>query len=86
MIELHTTEEKVGEKIEKSGYSTAPCFDTKLSYKFLAKADGLRISKMFKESIKHYLSALMIERDNLCIYLGLAQSYMHLGNEDKEED
>ena len=49
MIELHTTEEKVGEKIEKSGYSTAPCFDVKMSGKYLLNADALRINKMFKE-------------------------------------
>lgn len=57
--------------------------DVKKSYKFLVKADALRINEMFKESVKNYLSALMLERDNIRIYLGLAQSYVHLGEVDK---
>jgi len=57
--------------------------DMKKAYKFLVKADALRLNKMFQESVKHYLSALMIERNNIQIYIGLAQSYLHLDNVDK---
>ncbi len=57
--------------------------ELKRAYKFLVKADALRLNKMFQESIKHYLSALMIERNNIQIYIGLAQSYLHLDNLDK---
>ena len=57
--------------------------DVKKAYKFLVKADALRLNKMFQESVKHYLSALMIERKNIQIYIGLAQSYLHLDNIDK---
>lgn len=57
--------------------------DTKAFYKLLVKADALRINKMFQESVKHYLQALMIERKNIKIYIGLAESYMHLNYIEK---
>lgn len=73
------TEESVEEVLIKK--TSAP--ETKRAYRFLVKADALRINKMFQESVKHYLSALMIERNNIQIYIGLAQSYLHLDNIDK---
>ena len=57
--------------------------EMKKAYKFIVKADALRLNQMFKESIKHYLRALMIERKNIKIYIGLAQSYMHMDCIDK---
>ena len=75
---------KTGEKnTEEQLTEKAPHFHTKLSHKFLIKADALRVNNMFKESIKHYLSALMLERENVDIYIGLAQSYMFLKEFDK---
>lgn len=70
------------ENIEEVLVKNTP-LDVKKSYKFLVKADALRINNMFQESIKNYLKALMIERNNIQIYIGLAQSYLHLDNIDK---
>jgi len=72
-----------GDKLEEVLVKQSLPSDTKKFYKLLVKADALRINKMFQESIKHYLSALMIDRKNVQIYIGLAQSYMHLDNTDK---
>ena len=72
-------EDKVDEVLVKK--TSEP--DMKKAYKLLVKADALRLNKMFQESVKHYLSALMIERNNIQIYIGLAESYLHLGNYDK---
>ncbi len=71
------------EKIEEVLIKKQSDPQTKRAYKFLVKADALRLNSMFQESVKHYLSALMIERNNIQIYIGLAQSYLHLGNTDK---
>lgn len=72
-----------GDKIEEVLVKQSLPSDTKKFYKFLVKADALRINNMFQESVKHYLKALMLERKNIQIYIGLAQSYMHLDNVDK---
>lgn len=72
-------EDKIEEVLIKNNSNP----DVKRAYKFLVKADALRLNKMFQESVKHYLSALMIERNNIQIYIGLAQSYLHLENTDK---
>lgn len=72
-----------GDKIEEVLVKQSLPSDTKRFYKFLVKAEALRINKMFQESVKHYLKALMLERKNMQIYIGLAQSYMHLDNVDK---
>lgn len=71
------------EKIEDVLIKKTSESDVKKAYKFLVKADALRLNNMFKESVKHYLKALMIERKNIQIYIGLAQSYLHLDNVDK---
>lgn len=61
----------------------SPHYDTKKYYKILVKAEALRLNSMFQESVKHYLAALMIERNNIQIYIGLAQAYVHLDKLDK---
>ncbi len=71
-----------GDNIEEIVIKSPPS-DIKKSYKMLVKADALRINSLFQESIKHYLSALMIERENIQTYIGLAQSYIHLNDIDK---
>ena len=71
------------DKVEEVLVKKASEPDMKKAYKLLVKADALRLNKMFQESVKHYLSALMLERNNIQIYIGLAQSYLHLDNIDK---
>ena len=45
------------------------------AYKAFVKADALRLSNRFRESIKHYLCALMMDRNNYRVYKGLGISY-----------
>ena len=71
------------ENVEEILIKNSSVEGVKKSYKLLVKADALRLNKMFQESIKHYLSALMLERDNIQIYIGLAQSYLYMDNIDK---
>lgn len=72
-----------GDKFDEIVVKQSSSLETKKFYKYLVKADALRINSMFQQSIKHYLKALMLERKNIQIYIGLAQSYMHLDNTDK---
>lgn len=72
-----------GDNFEEMIVKNSPHFNAKSSYKLLVKADALRLNNMFQESIKHYLAAMMIERNNIQIYLGLAQAYMHIDETDK---
>ena len=53
------------------------------AYKLFIKADALRLANHYKESIKHYLSALLIDRKNYKTYLGLGISYKAEQNYDK---
>lgn len=53
------------------------------AYKLFIKADALRLANHFKESIVHYLSALMMDRDNYRIHMGLGISYKAEENYDK---
>lgn len=48
---------------------------TSTAYKSFIKADALRLANHFKESIKHYLSSLLIDRKNYRTYMGLGISY-----------
>ena len=50
------------------------------------KADLLRNSACFKESIKYYLSSLMIDRYNYKTYLGLGIAYKTQGDYEKAID
>lgn len=52
-------------------------------YRLFVKADALRLANHFKESIKHYLNALLIDRKNYKTYLGLGISYKAEHNYDK---
>ena len=45
------------------------------AYKQFVKADALRITNHFRESIKHYLSSILIDRKNYRAYYGLGISY-----------
>lgn len=56
---------------------------TNQAYKLFIKADALRLANHFKESIKHYLSALMIDRKNYRTYMGLGISYKAEGKYEK---
>ena len=53
------------------------------SYELCVKADAMRFSKMYKESIKCYLDSIMMDRDHKEAYWGLASSYKYL-NEYKK--
>lgn len=50
-------------------------YTTTAAYKLFIKADALRLANHFKESIKHYLSAILIDRKNYRTYMGLGISY-----------
>ena len=45
------------------------------AYNAFVKADALRLSNHFRESIKHYLQSLMMDRNNYRVYKGLGISY-----------
>ena len=51
--------------------------------KYSSKADLLRKSGQYKESISCYLQSAFLERNNPKTYLGLAQSYKFLNDYDK---
>ena len=55
--------------IRTNNYTTTP------AYKLFVKADALRLANHFKESIKHYLSAILMDRKNYRTYMGLGISY-----------
>ena len=48
------------------------------SYELCIKADAMRFAKLYKESVKTYLDAIMIDRDHKEAYWGLASSYKYL--------
>ncbi len=50
-------------------------FTTTQAYRLFIKADALRLANHFRESIKHYLSAIMMDRSNYRTFLGLGISY-----------
>lgn len=54
--------------------------------KLFLKADLLRNSACFKESVKYYLSSLMIDRYNYKTYLGLGITYKAQGDYQKAID
>ena len=53
------------------------------AYKAFVKADALRLANFFRESIKHYLHALMLDRNNYRVYKGLGISYKAEKDYDK---
>ncbi len=53
------------------------------SYELCIKADALRFAKSYKESVKAYLDAIMLDRNNIEAYKGLAASYKYLNQFDK---
>ena len=48
------------------------------SYELCIKADAMRFSKLYKESVKTYLDAIMMDRSHEEAYWGLASSYKYL--------
>ena len=48
------------------------------SYELCVKADAMRFAKLYKESVKTYLDAIMMDRDHKEAYWGLASSYKYL--------
>ena len=56
-------------------------FQTGMQY-FL-KAETLRNSEFYNESVKFYLSSLLIENDNFNCYYGLANAYKHMHEYEK---
>ncbi len=58
-----------GLTVKARNYITTP------AYRLFIKADALRLANHFKESIKHYLNSIFLERDNYRAYLGLGISY-----------
>ena len=63
--------------VKPLNYTTSP------AYKLFVKADALRLANHFKESIKHYLSAIMIDRNNYRSFMGLGISYKAEQNYEK---
>ena len=53
------------------------------SYELCVKADAMRFSKLYKESVKCYLDSIMMDRNHQEAYWGLASSYKYL-NEYKK--
>lgn len=75
----------LGDNIEEVVIKSPPS-DVKKSYKLMVKADALRLNALFKESVKHYLSAIMMDRENVLTYIGLSQSYRQLEEYEKAVD
>ena len=48
------------------------------SYELCVRADALRFAKSYRESVKIYLDAIMMDRDHQEAYWGLAESYKYL--------
>ena len=48
------------------------------SYELCIKADALRFAKSYRESVKTYLDAIMIDSNHIEAYWGLAMSYKYL--------
>ncbi len=71
------TEDK--NKIKKNKYMTCPdLLHQDESFVLCSQADALRSTMMFKESIPKYIRAILLNRENLEAYYGLALSYKHL--------
>ena len=58
-------------------------YTTTAAYRLFVKADALRLANHFKESIKHYLSSIFIDRNNYRSYIGLGISYKAEENYEK---
>lgn len=56
------------------------------SYELCIKADALRFSKLYKESVKCYLDSIMLDRNHQEAYWGLASSYKYLTEYKKAEN
>lgn len=63
--------------VKPNSYTTTP------AYKSFIKADALRLANHFKESIKHYLSSMLMDRTNYRTYMGLGISYKAEQNYEK---
>lgn len=65
---------------------------TKISYvqstaaKYYVKAKALFLQEMYREAIPHFLSCIMIERQNIKAYLELAEAYRCLDEFEKSVD
>lgn len=63
--------------VKPTNYTISP------AYKLFIKADALRLANHYKESIKHYLNAILIDRTNYRTYMGLGISYKAETNYEK---
>ncbi len=54
-----------------------------VSYRFCVSGDALRLANKHKESIPHYLQAIMKDRNNIDAYVGIARSYKAIENFEK---
>lgn len=50
---------------------------------YFIKAETLRNSELYNESVKFYLSSILIENDNFKCYFGLALAYKHIHEYEK---
>lgn len=50
---------------------------------YFLKAETLRNSELFNESVRFYLSSLLIENKNFDCYMGLAMAYKHIHKYEK---
>lgn len=48
------------------------------SYKLCVKADALRFAKLYQDAVQTYLQAIMLDRNELKAYFGLAMAYKYL--------
>lgn len=74
-----TLEAEEKENIKAEKFVTSPdLLHQDESYVLCVQADALRSSMMFKESVSKYLRSILLNRQNLEAYYGLALSYKHL--------
>lgn len=64
-------------------YATNPNMMNSEAYLLCVKADALRYSELYQESISKYLRAILIDKTYMDSYLGLARSYKGLKLYDK---
>ncbi len=63
--------------------SIRPVKYNNVSYRFCVSGDALRLANKHKESIPHYLQAIMKDRSNIDAYIGIAHSYKAVENYEK---
>ena len=81
MLVKSNVKENINKAVNKVSLPVRP-----RSYELCIKADALRFSKLYKESIKCYLDSIMLDRNHQEAYWGLASSYKYLTKYKKAEN